>query len=160
MAHQTYSAADLYKIARRQRHLLILILVTYALPMALFTLWLMFGEQFFPEHNISAPPQEQLTSVFMVWTGVILVGMLVGIVLLSSLLMALRASILETVIVAAAVLAPVPFISLLVLLFVSSRTTRALRAAGYAVGLLGASGKTIRELQTLSLQPQVVLSNP
>jgi hypothetical protein len=44
----------------------------------------------------------------------------------------------------------VPFVSLLILLFISSRATGLLKRAGYKVGLLGVNSRTLAQMKALA----------
>lgn len=160
MAHPTYSAADLYKIAKHQRRLLILILVVYAIPMLLMAIWFMSRVEILPGIESTEFTQDQFTLVLGVYAAILLAGLLLGIIVLSSLLVALRASNFEVVVMAIALLIPMPLIAFILLLIVSSRATRALRSAGYGVGLLGVGRATLAQLKALSQQTAPTLPAP
>lgn len=141
-----YTASDLYDIAKNQRRLLLIILCSLLLYVALIVIGAAM-----PSGDTEAMPDGQAAVLGLVLLGIVITFLALGIawvIVLVFLLIALRTPIVWRIIAIFA--AFVPVVSLAVLVIVSSRATVALQRANCKVGLLGVSGKTLRELQQAS----------
>lgn len=144
MAARVYTAVDLYKIARNQRWLLLLILTNILAYISILV--------------ISAAAPRDATDNQAALFGLLIIAIVclvlivavVWIVVLILMLVSLKTS---GVTLALFVIGSfLPVISLIVLLIASSIATRALKNAGHKVGLIGVSRATLKQLKAASEQ--------